>query len=439
MEIFDGTVVATAAPSMARSFGVGSAQIGVVVTAYLLTVAVLIPLSGWLAERFGARRSYLVAIVIFTAASGLCAASTSLVELSVMRVLQGVGGALMVPVGRLVVLRTVDKVDVIRAMSYLVWPALVAPILAPAVGGLLTSYASWRWIFLVNLPLGIAAWLVAARVMHAAASGNARPLDLRGFAGLAVTFGGITYIGSVLAQPRVRWAVVAVGLVVVPVAAVLTVRHLRRTAHPLVSLAPLRLRTFRLANVGGSVFRVAISAVPFLLPLLYQDGFGWSPAKAGLVVLFVFVGNLAIKPLTTPMLQRRGFRATLSIATLGAVLSIGACAAFGPGTPLAVLAVVTAAGGAFRSIGFTAYNTIAYADVPPAEMSAANTLSSTILQLSMGLGVAAGVVALRLGASLYDGVGAYRFAFALLAAITVVAFVDSVRLPDDSGRSLQRR
>jgi hypothetical protein len=222
------------------------------------------------------------------------------------------------------------------------------------------------------------------------------------------------------------------------VAGWLTVRHLRRAPQPMLSLNALRQRTFQVANASGSIFRVAISAVPFLLPLLYQDGFGWSPAKAGAVVLFVFVGNLGIKPLTTPMLQRLGFRVTLLIATVGAVLSIAAVALLGRHTPLAVLALVTAVGGAFRSIGFTAYNTITYADIEPAAMSNANTLSSTLQQLSAGLGVAVAVIALRVGGSFFDGAAAYHCAFILLAGLLVVSFLDVLRLPGAAGSSLRR-
>jgi EmrB/QacA subfamily drug resistance transporter len=439
MEILDGTIIATAAPSMAKSFGVQSAQISVCITAYLLTLAVLIPISGWIADRFGARHTYAVAIVIFTVASALCAVSTNLPELVVMRVLQGLGGAMMVPVGRLVVLRAVAKRDIIRMIAFLTWPALLAPILAPALGGVLATYASWRWIFLINLPLGVIALPLALRLVPRTAPIAVPRLDWVGFFGSALTLGGLVYVADLLGQPRVRWLESGLLAAAVLVIGALTVGHLRAARHPLLDLDLLSIRTFRAAISGGSPFRMSVTAVPFLLPLMFQDGFGWSAARAGTVVLFVFVGNMAIKPLTTPMLQRFGFRAVLVAATFAAALSIAACALFGPDTPVLVIAVIITIGGVFRSIGFTVYNTIAYADVDQPSMNQANTVFSTITQLTVGLGVAASVIFLRIGDSWLDRVPAYRFAFLLLAALALVAFIDACRLPRTAGDELRSR
>lgn len=435
MEILDGTIVGTAAPAIARSLGVESGQIGVCVTAYLATVAVLIPLSSWLADRLGARRTYLTAIMVFTAGSVLCAVSTDLSTLVAARVLQGAGGALMVPVGRLVVLRSVERREVIRAVAWLTWPALVAPVVAPAAGGLLTQYASWHWVFLVNLPLGLVALVAAWRLMPLGRGERPPPLDLLGFAGCALTLGGVVWIGSLLGDPSSRWRDVAVLVVAVLAVGSSTVAHLRRASTPLLALSLFRLGTFRAAHTGGSLFRAGVNGVPFLLSLLLQDGFGWTPARAGLVVLFVFVGNLAIKPLTTPMMRRLGFRTTLVVAGVGASGTIAACGLLTASTPLVVTASLVMATGVFRSIGLGAYNTLAFAGVGSA-MAAANTLATTVQQLAQGLGVAAAVVAVRFSGVFATGSASYRWAFPLLAGLLVPALAQALALPATVGSDL---
>ncbi|UQX88987.1 MFS transporter [Jatrophihabitans telluris] len=439
MENFDGTVLATAAPRIARSFGVQSAQIGVAITAYLLAVAVLIPLSGWATDRVGARRTYVSAIVVFSVASALCAASVSLTELVVMRIAQGVGGAMMVPVGRLVVLRAIDKREMIRTIAYLTWPALVAPIVAPAVGGLLSTYASWRWIFLINLPLGLLASALALRLIKPAPPTPRPRLDARGFIGSAVSLCAVVYLVTLLGAAHPQWFPIvglACGAFVVGRA---TVAHLRSTPDPLLALSMLHTRTFRTAHAGGSVFRAVVNGVPFLLALLFQDQFGWSAAKAGGVVLVMFVGNLAIKPLTTPLLYRLGFRVVLVFTTLAAGTCVAMCAALRATTPLAVTIVVVLLVGVFRSIGFTAYNSIAFADVDYGAMTHANTLAATIQQFAQGLGVALAVLALRSGQALFDGSVPYRFAFLVLAILVTLPLVEAVRLSPFAGDGLRSR
>jgi EmrB/QacA subfamily drug resistance transporter len=438
MEILDGTILATAAPSIGRSFGVESTQIGVCVTAYVLTLAVLIPLSGWATDRFGARRIYVSAIVTFTLASVLCAISANLTTLVAARVLQGVGGAMMVPVGRLVVLRAVDKQDMIRAVAYLTWPALLAPVVAPAAGGLLSTYTSWRWIFIINVPLGVIAAILALRLMPAVhVLSVRRPMDWLGFVGSALALGGAVVVAAALGEPRLNVPVIVGATAVAIPAAAATVHHLRQATHPLLHLELFRIGTFRTAHGGGGAFRIAVNSIPFLLPLLFQDQFGWSAAKAGIMVLFVFVGNLVIKPITTPSLHRFGFRLVLMVATFFAAASIALCALFTGDTPLALIAFVIMLGGAFRSIGFSAYNTIAFADVEQSEMNDASTLAATAQQLAQGLGVAYAVVTLRLGTQLWSGVAAYRFSFVMIAVLLLVAFVASVRLPVTAGDRLR--
>ncbi len=438
MENLDGTIVANAAPSLARSFGVRSSDVAVTMTTYLVTLAVLIPLSGWIADRYGAKRVFAAAITIFTVASGLCAASPTLGFLVGMRVLQGIGGAMMVPVGRLVVLRTTDKQDLIRAVAYLTWPALVAPVLAPVLGGVFTTYLSWHWIFLVNLPLGAGALVWALRIVPNVRAPGRPPLDWLGFGLAAVSLAGVTYLAALVSNTRIDVAPVVVLAVVSAFTGAAGGWHLLRAPEPLVDLRVLRIVTFRVSHAGGSLFRLAVLGVPILLPLMFQDGFGWSPVRAGAMVVFVFVGNVAIKPLTTTLLRRFGFRSVLVVAIVAAAASMVGCAVLDADTPLLAVAAVLIFGGVFRSIGFTAYNTIAFADVDAQEMTHANTLSSTIQQLALGLGVAFATVSLRIGEAVHPSgsVAPYRIAFLLMALVTAGAVVEALRLPADAGAGI---
>ncbi|QNK84038.1 MFS transporter [Nakamurella sp. PAMC28650] len=443
MEQLDGTIVATAAPSMARSLGVTSADIGVTITAYLLTLAVLIPLSGWVTQRWGVRRIYLLAIALFSIASILCAISTSVVELTAFRVLQGVGGSMMVPVGRLAVLRGTAKQDVIRAVALLTWPALAAPVVAPLLGGLFTTYLSWHWIFLVNVPLGVVAFVVAMRLIPPASQERPPGLDWGGLALTCLAVAALVVLSDLLASAVVRWIPVAVAGVLSIVGVIAAVRHLLRTAHPLLQLRILRVPTFLVSHRGGAIFRVTVNAVPFLLPLMFQDGFGWSPVKAGAVVLFVFVGNLAIKPATTPLLMRFGFRSVMVAASICAAASMVMNSLLTPATPILLTGAVMIFGGMARSVGFTVYNTIAFADVVPADLPGANTLSSSVQQVAIGFGVAVGAVAVRAGeplagvVHLTGPIGPYRIAFFVVALLTLVPVVESFRADRSSGDALR--
>ena len=447
MENLDGTIVTTAAPRIGHALGVPSTSVGLVIAAYMVTLAVLIPLSGWLSARWGARHVFLSAIAIFTLASLACAASTTFAELVVFRVLQGVGGAMMVPVGRLVVLARTEKSEMLRMVGLLVWPALLAPVIAPLAGGVITTYASWRWLFLVNVPLGVLALVIAARLIDSPPrTGEPPPLDP---VGGVLTCGGLaaaTYMAYLLSQSRVSWPAVIACATTAAVALTGATVHLLRVAHPLVNLRTLRVPTFRAALGSGSLFWTAITSVPFLLTLLFQNAFGWSPVKSGAVVLFVFVGNVGIKPATTPMLRRFGYRPVLVTATAGAAATMVAAGFFDAGTPIALIAFVAVLNGIGRSVSLTCYSTIVFADTPPEEIRDANTLQATAQQLAVGLGVPVGAVALRAGHPLGDllpgattALSPYTAAFVLLALVALTATVAALRLHPDAGSAVTRR
>jgi EmrB/QacA subfamily drug resistance transporter len=435
MENLDGTVITTAVPDIAASFGVAPLALNIGVSAYLLTLGVFIPISGWVAERCGARRVFAAALAIFTLASVLCGLADSLAEFVWLRVLQGAGGAMMVPVGRLVVLNS----------ATLTWPALVAPVLGPPVGGFITSYASWRWIFYLNLPLGVIALALAWWLIPDQRAARRRPFDWPGFllSGSALLL--LTWGAEVIGGQAPDW--IEAGACLAAGAALLLAlgRHLKRAAHPLIDLGAFAIPTFSITIVGGSLFRMAIGAVPFLLPLMFQLGFGLDAFHAGLLVIAVFAGNLMMKPATTPILRRFGFKPVLLVNGVANVASLAACALLSPATPVWLIAAVLFVGGLTRSMQFSALNTIAFADVPQQRMAAANTLFSTAFQVALGLGVALGAGGVRLGHWSAQQLGIagwpaidYRLAFLLVALVSLLGLLDALRLDPAAGEQVSK-
>ncbi len=395
MENLDGTIVTTAAPRIAASLGVAAPQIGLVVTAYFLSVAVLIPLSGWMTRKYGARHVLLSAIGIFAVASAACAASRSLPELVGLRVLQGVGGAMMVPVGRLVVLGATDKRDLLRAIAYITWPALLAPVIAPLLGGIITTYASWRWLFLINIPLCLAAFAVASRLIRPGPKVATGPLDWPGVILTCAGLGGLVVAAHLLSLPRFAVAEVAVICALSLGCLAAAVRHMLRIDDPLLNLRVLSVPTLRWSLGGGSLCWIVIGATPFLLPLMFQTVLGWSPLKSGAVVLFIFLGNIGIKPATTPLLRRFGFRTILVASTVALAATVLAAALISSSTPVAIAAIICLAGGVARSVTLTANISVGLSEVTPDQLADANSLTATAQQLSLGFAVAAAAILLR--------------------------------------------
>jgi EmrB/QacA subfamily drug resistance transporter len=448
MEFLDGTVLTTAIPSIAADFSVPSADVNITMTVYLMTVAMGIPLSGWLAERLGARWVFCLAIATFTVSSLMCALSQDLTMLTLSRVLQGAGGAMMVPVGTLVVLRGTAKKDLLRATAYLVWPGLLAPVLAPLVGGALTTFLSWHWIFLINLPLGLAAFLLSLRLVPTAAGDRTRRLDWRGLALTSLGVGCLV-VGMELAGGHHSGALATVSVTAGLLFLGAAVWWLRRAPFPLFDLGVFSTRTFRATATGGFIYRLTISAVPFLLPLMFQNGFGWDPLRAGAFVAAVFVGNIGIKPATTPLIRRFGFKPVLVFASLASAATFALCALLHPGTPEPLIAALLVASGAFRSIGFSAYASVQYADVAPVRLPSANAVSATLVQLAAAAGIAVAALLIRVsegGGLLLDAAAAaggapvapYRVAFLAMAALMLLSTLDSLTLPRNAGAEVSR-
>ncbi|NVZ41521.1 DHA2 family efflux MFS transporter permease subunit [Pseudomonas sp. 21615526] len=444
MENLDATVIATALPDIAKTFGVGAVDVNIGMSAYMLAVAVFIPISGWLADRFGSRRVFGWAIVLFSLSSLLCGWSDSLQTFVAARVLQGISGAMMVPVGRLAVLRATEKKDLVRAISFITWPGLVAPILGPPVGGFIVTHASWPWIFYLNLPLGLLALIATLVLIPKHDEVTSRSFDFSGFLLVGVASAALLYGVELLGQSR---GSLLQGLLLSAAGVMLGAfawRHMRRHAQPLLALGVVSVRTFSVCLCGGSIFRVAISTLPFLLPLMFQLAFGLSAFDAGLLVLAVFAGNLAMKPFTTAVMQRWGFRPVLMINGILGVLAIAACALLDERMSWALILFILFVGGLSRSMQFTLFNTLGFADIPKAQMSDASTLFSMFFQLSMAMGVAIGALLLRFAMNFHGNTGQaatadFQLTFLLVAVIAGVALLDNLRLPPQAGESVLQR
>jgi EmrB/QacA subfamily drug resistance transporter len=442
MENLDGTVIATALPQMGLDFHASAIDVSLGMTVYLLTLGILIPISGWVADRFGARLVFTSAIAIFTVASLLCSLSGSLPQFIAWRILQGIGGALMVPVGRLLVLRTTDKSQLIRALTSLTWPGLIAPVLGPPLGGFLTTYASWRWIFFLNIPLGLAGIAGSAILLRHYNETSKRPLDVLGFvlsgSALALLMYGADLAGQT-GSVRTALACIAAGAAI----GVAAVRHLRRHPHPLVDLSLLRIPSFAVSVWAGSIFRIVISVAPLLLALMFQIAMGLDAFVSGLLVLAIFAGNLLMKILIPSMLERSGFRVVILANGLLLVLSTAMCAFITLTTPIWLIAAILFLGGASRSIQMSAFTTLSFADVDSVRMSSASSLMSAIVQLASGMGIAVGALMLSVAVVVGDGVASkpnvadFQLAFVLTAALGLVGVGLALRLERNVGAAMR--
>jgi MFS family permease len=415
-------------------------------SAYMLTLAVFIPISGWIADRFGSRTVFAMALIIFTGASVLCGESIGIKSFTAARVLQGVGGALMVPVGRMVVVRNTDKSDLLRAISTITWPAIIAPVVGPTLGGFITTYASWHWVFLLNVPVGLLALAAIIRFVPNQHGDRPRPLDGVGFVLTGSALIGVMY-GTELAGHRESDPSLAAGIILAGLfLGWLAVRHLRRVEDPLLDLSNLRVPTYAATVSWGSATRIGIEAVPYLSPLLFQIGFGLSAFHSGLLLLASASGNLGMKLFTTPILRRFGFRRVAIVASGVAGLFVAACGWLMPATPLLLTLFVLFVYGLGRSLQFTTLATLAYADVDPRRMGAASTLWSAAQQMTIGLGIAFGALCLHLSAALAarftprdSGVfvlSDFRWAFLAASVLVLTSIIGYARLRGDAGASI---
>jgi EmrB/QacA subfamily drug resistance transporter len=444
MEQLDATIVNTAVPTIAAGLNVTPLSLKSVVTSYILSLAVGIPISGWVADRYGTRRVFGIAIAIFTLASVLCGLSLSAPMMVVARLLQGIGGAMMMPVGRLAIVRTFPKSELLSAMNFVIIPALIGPLLGPTMGGLIVHLTSWRMIFFVNVPVGLLALYLVHRYMPDYRSDERRPLDVIGLilfsSGTAILSWLLEVFGEHTLDPVT--AILMLGLSIALLGAY--VWHASQTIYPLLKLALLHIRTFRISVLGGFITRLGVGGMPFLLPLLYQVGLGQPAWRSGLLMMPTAAGAMGMKLFAPRVLGRFGYRKVLMVNTICIGITIGLFALVGPQTPTSVIVLFALLQGFFNSLQFSSMNTLAYADIDPNDNSMAATISSSMQQLSMTFGLATGslVTAWFLGDVPQSNqamvTSALHHAFIMLAVVTMCSSVVFWRLRPDDGESLSK-
>ncbi len=443
MENLDGTVLSTSLPAIALDLQEDPIALKLALTSYLLALAVFIPASGWMADRFGARNVFRGAIVVFTLGSVLCAFSSTLPEFVMARVVQGIGGAMMVPVGRLVILRSVARSELVRALAWLTFPALIGPVIGPPLGGFITTYFHWRWIFWINVPIGVLGLVLASLFIRDMEKMDAGPLDITGLLlsglGLSSLIFGLTILGRGFVSLPFNIALIAMGFVLMALYA----RHALTSISPVLELRLFKLATFRASVVGGFLFRIGIGSIPFLLPLMLQIGFGLSPFQSGMLTFSAAAGAMIMKATAAPILHRFGFRQVLVVNAVLSSLFLAAYGLFTAATPVYVILPLLLAGGFFRSLQFTSLNALTYAEISDGMMSKATSLSGVIQQLSITMGVAVGAGVIEITRRWHNELtlqaGDFGPAFLVVAAISFSSVLFFLPLGPDVGSELSGR
>jgi EmrB/QacA subfamily drug resistance transporter len=440
MENIDASVLSTSLPAIAADLDTNPIHLKLALTSYLLALAIFIPASGWAADRFGARKVFRWAIGIFALGSIACGLSDGLLSLILSRVLQGLGGSMMVPVGRLIVLRASPKAGLVAALAWLTVPALLGPVIGPPLGGFITTFFHWRWIFWVNIPIAILGVFLVSRYIPRVPGDAVRRLDSCGFLlvgpGLAGFLTGVTLAGLDLAPRGLVWAMILGGLILI----LAYIRHALRVTDPLVDLRLMRLATFRISALAGTLFRIGSGALPFLLPLLFQVGFGLTAFQSGMMTFASGGGALLMKFLAPPLLSRFGFRRVLAVNAVISAVFILAPAGFGPETPYLAMVGVLFLGGVSRSLQFTSINAVAYAEVSPEEMSSATSFNAVLQQLSGSVGITLAAFGIEAVQGIYGlheiTAGLFAPVFVMIATLAFVSSFGFLRLEKSAGSSL---
>lgn len=444
MEQLDSTIINTAVPSMAASLHVTPLSLKAVVSSYILSLAVCIPISGWMADRFGTRRVFSIAVTLFTLSSVLCGLSVNVPMLVAARILQGISAAMMLPVGRLAIIRTFPKAELLTAMNFVIIPALIGPLLGPTIGGLIVHWLPWQTIFFVNVPVGLAALWMIRRHMPDYRADTMRPLDVIGL----VLFGSgvalLSWLLEIFGEHYLDATSFAIlfGLSLALLAAY--VLHARTALHPLLQLALFRLRTFRVSVVGGFITRLGLGGMPFLLPLLYQIGLGLPAWQSGMLMMPAAIAAMGMKLISVRVLRRFGYRSVLIVNTVMIGLTISLFSQITPNTPIILIVLLGLTQGFFNSLQFSSMNSMAYADVKPEDSSMASTIASSMQQMSMSFGLAFGSIVAGWflgGLPQSDHVavmGALHHAFLLLGGVTILSSLSFWTLRPHDGDSVSR-
>jgi EmrB/QacA subfamily drug resistance transporter len=444
MEQLDSTIVNTAVPAMALSLHVTPLSLKAVVACYILSLAVCIPVSGWMADRFGTRRVFALAVAGFTLSSILCGLSVNVPMLVAARVLQGMSAAMMMPVGRLTIIRTFAKSELLVAMNFVIIPALIGPLLGPTVGGIIVHWLSWREIFFVNVPIGIIAQLLIYRHMPDYYGDTPRPLDVTGL----VLFGSGTALLSWLLEIFGEHEIDVTSAIVLLLISLgllsAYIRHARHKVHPLLRLDLFKLRTFRVSVIGGFVTRLGVGGMPFLLPLLYQLGLGLPAWQSGLLMMPIALAAMGMKVISVRILRRFGYRKVLIANTVLIGLTIGLYGLVSPATPLALIVLLGLSQGFFNSLQFSSMNSIAYADIESKDSSMASTIASSLQQMSLSFGLAFGslVTGWYLGVLPQSDhaavIGALHNTFLTMGGLTIASSLSFLSLRPQDGESVSR-
>jgi EmrB/QacA subfamily drug resistance transporter len=439
MENMDSTVISTSLPAIALDIGASPVALKLALTAYLVSLAIFIPISSWMADRFGAKLVFRSAIAVFVAGSICCAISGSLAAFVLARFFQGMGGAMMTPIARLVLVRATPKRELVSAMAWLTIPGLIGPMVGPPVGGFITTYFTWHWIFLINVPIGALGIAMAGRVLPKIEPVGAAPVDAIGFVLSAVAASGVVFGLSVVSLPALPPAVGFATLLVGICSGILYIRHARRAANPLLNLNLFRNRVFRASITGGSIFRVGSGATPFLLPLMFQLAFGMTPFQSGMLTFVSAIGAIAMKFLAPVTLRTGGFRNVLAFSTIVGGLFIAANALFTPQTPPGAIIGVLLGAGFLRSLFFTSANALVFAEVEAEEVSQATAISAVSQQISIALGVAVAgglLEASTLVTASPVSLTSFSIAFTVVGMIAASAAIPFLALPSDAGSSV---
>ena len=441
MENMEATILATALPTIARDLGVDPISLKLAITSYLLGLAVFIPVSGWVADRLGARTTFRGALALFLLASLGCAFSSSLAGFVVWRFFQGIAGAMMTPVGRMIIVRTVPKAELVSALATLTIPALIGPMVGPLIGGAIVTYTDWRWIFFVNIPIGVVG-MIAATLYFTDETPARVPLDVTGFALSAASLLGLIVGATALGRHIAPDWAIALSFGIGGACAWAYVQHARVTAHPLLDLRLFSLPSFDAGIWGGSIFRIAVGASSFLLPLMLQIGFGLDALTSGALTFTSALGAITAKIGGKSILDTFGFRNVLIVNCALAIASITVIGLFSPATPHIVIALCVFTGGIFRSLQFTSMHAVCYADIEQRQAGAATAIASVAQQVSLSMGVAIGAIALELSQSAQGHVtplaGDFSNAIFVVCAISSLALFKMVGLPRDVGHEMTR-
>jgi EmrB/QacA subfamily drug resistance transporter len=439
MQFIDQTALSTALPTLAAAFRIEPINLKLVLTSYILVQAVVVPASGWAADRYGARRVFIASMAIFLLGSVLCGLSQTLGELVLFRILQGAGAAMLMPVGRIIVVGQSPREHIVRSMALLTTPAMVGPIIGPPLTGLILKVASWPWIFYINLPVGLLGMLAVWRFVPRTREPHPGPFDTIGFVLAALAISTWMGLAETLGFNLIPWTVQIAALVVAVASTAAFIQHARRAEKPVLDLGLLRLQTFRASVTGGTLIRIGIGATPFLMPLLLQIALGWSPLHAGFLIVGMAIGALVSRPLATPIMRRFGFRTTLVATAALVALMTAAPGFFRASTPVAVMFLALAIGGFMRATQFTASNALSFVEIDQRSVTPASTLQAVILQLSISLGITVGSLALqlvRMGSGAELTPSQFTLPFCVVAFLSFLAAPIYMRLGRDIGADM---